>query len=463
MPKLVRNAQTRRPSLDVLEARVVFTVTPVAVDDGLGYNFTQPSNPVDVLANDTDGNPGATWDFATLTVVTPPTKGVLTLDEQSGVFLYTPNYLLPPGLPRGRVPPPAEQDQFTYNVKDSLGLQTNTATVILSPVGSPEVGDFVAEPDIGFTTSYQPVTIDLLANDVIYDGSDYDYASVRLDDNTLAHPKHGTVTFDPNTGKATYTPNFGYAGWDIFGYYAATTSGAYTYDLVYVIINSDTPRLQTDPNGGGQMLVVDGTHGADVINIVPGDRWNQVKTIVNGVASPSFKPTSRIVVFGYGGDDTITVSPRVRTEAWLVGGLGNDVLTAGGGPTLLMGSEGNDTLNGGKDRDMLIGGLGEDNLSGSFSEDLLVGGTTTIDQQPDALGRQFNKWQRNPWADRSDRWRERHDRLNNSDVVDDGAKDTLKGGPDRNLILGVNGTPPDDVIESPNGKHGDKWRGRWHW
>jgi Ca2+-binding RTX toxin-like protein len=472
MPKLIRNARTRRPFVDVLETRITPAgpsrvpppgAPPLAVNDGLGYNFEQPSNTVSVLANDLDGNPGATWDFSSLTVVSPPAFGALTLDPQSGVFLYTPNYLLPPGLPPGATPPPAQQDQFTYNVKNSLGMQSNTATTILSPVGAEKVGSFVAAPDIAFTNSYQPVTIDVLANDVIFDGSNYDYASVKLSDNAFYTPKHGTVTFDPKTGKATYTPSFGYIGFDIFSYSAATTSGAQDTDLVYVIINATPPRLQPDPNGGGQMLVVDGTRTADVISIVPGDRRNQVQAIVNGVASPSFRPTSRVVVFGYGGDDTITVSPRVHTPVWLVGGVGNDVLTAGGGPALLMGSEGNDTLNGGRDRDLLIGGLGEDNLSGSFSSDLLVGGTTTMDQQPEQLGQVFDSWVWNPSYFRSPRrWecQRTHDRLSNTDVLDDGAKDTVNGGPGRDLILGADGVPPDDVIDPPSGKHDGKGRSR---
>src|SRR5262245_44994361 len=218
-----------------------------------------------------------------------------------------------------------------------------------------------------------------------------------------------------------------------------------------------------DPSGGGQMLVVDGTHSADTISIVPGDRWNQVKAVVNGVTSPSFRPDTRIVVFGYGGDDTITVSPRVHVPVWLDGGIGNDTLTAGGGPALLMGSDGNDTLNGGRSRDMLIGGQGADNLSGSFSDDLLIGGTTTMDQQPDQLGRVFDNWVWIPWSFRSPRRWEcpgSHDRLTNAGVVDDGAKDTLNGGPGRDLILGTDGVPPDDVIDSPNGKHGGWGRGK---
>jgi Ca2+-binding RTX toxin-like protein len=286
-----------------------------------------------------------------------------------------------------------------------------------------------------------------------------------LVDSPFAQPKHGTVTFDPNTGNATYTPNFGYIGFDIFGYYAADTAGASDTDGVFAIINGTPPRLQTDPNGGGKMLVVDGTNSADTINIVPGDRPNQVKAVVNGVTSPSFSPDTRIVVFGYAGDDTITVSPKVRMPVWLIGGTGNDVLTAGGGQALLMGSDGNDTLNGGRGSDMLIGGLGADSLSGSFANDLLIGGATTIDQQPDQLGRVFDNWVWNPKSFRSPRRCQcpgTSDRLTNPDVVDDGAQDTLNGGPGRDLILGADGVPPDVVIDKPNDKHDDKGHGRWH-
>src|SRR5262245_41205602 len=114
MPQLLRIRRTRPLLLDVLEARVVLDVTPpvtppvepppgggkvptppapgqppLAVHDDLGFDFTQPSNTENVLANDLDGNPGATWDFSSLTVVSPPAYGALTLDPASGVFLYT--------------------------------------------------------------------------------------------------------------------------------------------------------------------------------------------------------------------------------------------------------------------------------------------------------------------------------------------------------------------------------------
>ena len=346
---------------------------PLAVDDLANYQILQPSTPVGVLGNDLDGNPGATWDFTSLAVVNAPTHGIVTLDPTNGQFLYTPDYLLPPGLPPGSPPPPGQQDAFTYHVKNSLGMQSNTATVTVWPIGGLKEGYIIAHPDIGFTKTEQPTVIDLLANDELkYIGRQFDYASVTFNTDPetnapypLALPQHGAVTFDPTTGAATYTPDFGYVGWDRFEYQVSTTVGGpdepfpgeffTSEDEVYVIVSADVPRLQADPNGG-QMLVVDGTEGDDVIRIVPGDRGREVKAVVNGVTSPSFRPTSRILVFGYGGNDSITVDPRVSYQAWLVGGQGNDTLKAGSGQALLMGNEGDDILTGGPSHDLLIGG-----------------------------------------------------------------------------------------------------------
>jgi hypothetical protein len=442
---------------------------PTAVNDTGYYQILQPSSPISVLGNDLDSNPGATWSFASLAVVTPPTLGMLTLDPSTGSFLYTPNYLLPPGLPPGTPPPPGQQDSFTYNVRDSLGLQSNTATVTVLPIGAPKAGYIIANPDLAFTRTAEPVVIDLLANDeILYIGRQFDYASVGIprDPNSGQPypemlPKHGTVSFDPTNGKATYTPDFGYVGWDVFTYEEASTKGTdpndplmdsvfHNGDLVWVVISAQTPRLQDDPRGG-QMLVVDGTQLDDVIQIVPGDRRREVKAIVNGVTFPSFRPTGRIMVFGYGGNDTITVDPRVSQQAWLVGGEGNDVLKAGGGPTVLLGGAGDDKLTGGGERDLLIGGDGADRLKGSFSADILVGGTTIFDSQPAALGDLFDQWRsssRNPRFDRP--WRcssPAHDVLADSDVQDDNAVDTLRGGPGNDLVL----ASPTDEVDGPSG------------
>lgn len=60
--------------------------------------------------------------------------------------------------------------------------------------------------------------------------------------------------------------------------------------------------------------------------------------------------------------------------AFMLGGNGGDILTAGSGIDLLIGNEGNDTLSGGAGEDVLLGGVGNDNLSGGAGNDILYGG-----------------------------------------------------------------------------------------
>jgi hypothetical protein len=232
--------QSQRLSLERLECRVVPNVVlidpppppnlPFATNDGLGYNVNQPSSPVPVLTNDLN-NPGASWNFASLTVVTPTQFGTLSLDATSGVFLYTPTVIpQPPGAP----PLPFQQDSFTYHVRNSLGLQTNTATVTLSPIAGPKIGYLIANPDIGTTDSVQPIVLDILANDELRNDPtrpnspgevsdwEFDFSSVKINYPEFNSPVHGSVTFNPATGAVTYTPEFGYIGWDRFVYEVST-------------------------------------------------------------------------------------------------------------------------------------------------------------------------------------------------------------------------------------------------
>src|SRR5262249_39817692 len=138
-------------------------------------------------------------------------------------------------------------------------------------------------------------------------------------------------------------------------YTVSDTLGNQGRAYVYVVTNPTvSPRLQADPLGG-QMLVVDGTPGNDAILVTPGQREGDVLVSVNGVTTGPFHP-SRVVVFGYGGDDRIEVADRVKVPGWLVGGPGNDVLMAGGGPSVLLGGAGNDVLVARRGRDLLIGG-----------------------------------------------------------------------------------------------------------
>jgi Ca2+-binding RTX toxin-like protein len=131
--------------------------------------------------------------------------------------------------------------------------------------------------------------------------------------------------------------------------------------------------LVDDPlNPGKTLLLVGGTDGADHI-LVQGQCDNgQVTVTVNGTLLGTFKPTSRIAVYGGAGDDDITVTGSVRVSAWLYGGDGNDRLHGGGAGDVLIGGEGDDDLYGGCGRDILIGGGGKDNLVGGSDGNILV-------------------------------------------------------------------------------------------
>jgi hypothetical protein len=135
---------------------------------------------------------------------------------------------------------------------------------------------------------------------------------------------------------------------------------------------------------------VDGTPQGDTIDIYRGHHDHDVMVTENGVTSGPFQPTSRIVVFGYGGNNQITVAPDVRVPAWLDGGNGNNLLIGGGGNNVLIGGAGNDALIGG--RDLLIGGSGKDVLLGMGGGDILISGSTSFDSNQVALAAIMSEW-----------------------------------------------------------------------
>src|SRR5262245_29435878 len=120
-------------------------------------------------------------------------------------------------------------------------------------------------------------------------------------------------------------------------------------------------------------LTVTGTAGNDAISAwVAGDLLNvSVNGATFSVPSSAF---DRIHVLGVGGDDRIKMDVTVTQFAELDGGEGNDSLTAGSSPSILLGGNGIDTLQGGTAGDILMGGAGDDSLAGGEGGDYLVGG-----------------------------------------------------------------------------------------
>lgn len=84
-------------------------------------------------------------------------------------------------------------------------------------------------------------------------------------------------------------------------------------------------------------------------------------------------PNSNITAYGTAYDDTI------------IGGTGNDYITAGAGDDTLIGGAGNDYLLGGAGDDFLSGGFGSDYLSGGAGADTFHFDTTALDGSTDTI------------------------------------------------------------------------------
>jgi Ca2+-binding RTX toxin-like protein len=168
---------------------------------------------------------------------------------------------------------------------------------------------------------------------------------------------------------------------------------------VYVLDVSAT--IQTDPGDATKKaLVVEGGASADTIVIGPGTS-NSMALTYNGYslgtfAAPGGVAFGHILVYGYGGADTLRLTGGVTVSAFLFGGDANDTLDASGSSAnnVLLGEAGNDGLTGGSCRDLLIGGRGSDVIHGGGGDDILVGGYTDYDANLPALLAILKEWGR---------------------------------------------------------------------
>lgn len=172
------------------------TVTVVVLDQPVVANddevTTPPSTPVEipVLENDIGGplNPN-------IVIITPPTKGTLDCNTETGVCTYTPT-----------APGP---DQFTYKVcAIDNAASCDEATVTIN-TGE---GTVVAVDDFDKTTPSTPVETTVIGNDVSNTGSALNPSTVEV----TVLPGNGVVSI--TDGKITYTPADGFAGEDTYRY-----------------------------------------------------------------------------------------------------------------------------------------------------------------------------------------------------------------------------------------------------
>ena len=232
---------------------------------------------IKVLANDTDPNQGATFNDASVTIVSAPTNGSTSLNASSGTITYTPGT----GF--------TGTDTFQYTVSDTYGQTSLPALVTIVVTATPPVAD----NDTSTTTVGTPVTINVLANDTDLDGV-LKPSTVAI----VAGPGHGKTSINTMTGAITYTPAPGFFGVDQFSYTVSDnfnlTSNAATVTVDVTpsapIANNDTAVTtsgmpvvidilgnDSDPNAGGTLIpssvliVSRAGHGATLLDPTTGD------------------------------------------------------------------------------------------------------------------------------------------------------------------------------------------------
>lgn len=128
----------------------------------------------------------------------------------------------------------------------------------------------------------------------------------------------------------------------------------------------------------GSVLTVFGDNLDNTIEISRNAAGN---LLVNGGAvnviggTPTVASTMFIMLFGQGGDDTLTLDEAqgALPASRIFGGTGNDVITGGSGADQLFGQSGNDTLLGKGGTDFLFGGTENDTLTGGDADDQVFG------------------------------------------------------------------------------------------
>jgi len=177
--------------------------------------------------------------------------------------------------------------------------------------------------------------------------------------------------------------------WTSGGYSLALPAGTYTVtasggglggNVVHnnVVVGAENVKRDFTPVGAfatvaDGKLTVQGTGGSDSI-IITKDPTNYTITR-NGIPQTiSAAGVTSIDVYGDDGDDYILVGSGVTLGAYLVAGVGNDVIQGGDGPDTITAGAGKDKAYGGLGDDRVGGNGGHDRLAGEHGRDRLYGG-----------------------------------------------------------------------------------------
>ena len=296
---LISNAAT--VTITVTED-IIITVPPIAVDDAVGP--VEAGTTIDFTVTDNDTDADGNMNSASVVIVTGPTNGVATVNS-SGTINYSSN--------TGTT---ATEDTLTYTVADTANLISNEATVTITITPSDPDSPPVAVEDTATVQAGEAVSIDVLANDSVSDGT--------LDKSTLLivnGSSSGTVEIDTAAGIITYTHDGSTSTSDSFSYTVEDDQGELSNEATVTVSISQDPVV----GNCGKGIELDGIN--DWINI-PNLSLNDftIEGWFNLAPGIDFKDP----LFGQegSGPDIHFTAGRVRLYAYGVRVTANTALTA---------------------------------------------------------------------------------------------------------------------------------------
>ncbi|MEP6637927.1 MAG: Ig-like domain-containing protein [Chloroflexota bacterium] len=193
---------------------------PVAAADNAATTEDAGPLTIDVLANDTDQDPGTTL---TVTAVTDAPNGTAAIGPGGANVTYAPD------------PNANGTDTFSYTVSDGARTASATVTVSVAAVNDPPV----AVDDTLATLLNTVANLAVLANDSDIDGGSLSVVGVTV-------PDHGSATIEAG-GSVIYTPATGYSGPDGFDYTVSDGAGGTDVGHVSVtVLAVDRPPIAVD-------------------------------------------------------------------------------------------------------------------------------------------------------------------------------------------------------------------------
>lgn len=144
-----------------------------------------------------------------------------------------------------------------------------------------------------------------------------------------------------------------------------------------------TQGVQYSPLTAPGLVQITTMNTSDTINVTVGTN-NQINAYINGkcykLPLSANGAYQKLVIEANGGNDRICIDPRVQIETTIMGGDGDDLISAGSGLTRIEGGRGKDYIrlgsgfavaHGGDGDDVMLAGTGNASLSGGKGDDRL--------------------------------------------------------------------------------------------